>query len=332
MASKSLWINNRHPTPDTRHPSRSASKSLWIPLAVLSASILTGCGGGGGSSGTSATPTAKSQVRQRVIACARLTRAALAIVGLGKMITRTAGGRRPRLISLLLPAFHHTRDVVQGYDGDTQLYYTLTFNADGSGRMDLSTDAAHAKPAGNFVWGVPQWNHSQPNSYPAAIHVSFQITAGEFTGDHGTIDMTVMDPAGNNETLHLTLTDALGETSVTDFNVVNGKISGTDHITLSDGTLCSGTIEDLVNDVIQIVVAFPDDSQETLDDNSDGTITQTYDSNGTQDASGTIDDSGNDSIDYSDGSSETVNVDTGGSTDNSSSSDSSGSSSDSSGS
>src|SRR5579872_3755886 len=154
------------------------SRGLLGSAAVLAAIVLAGCGGGGGS--PASTQSKQSLARQRAIETARLNRAILAVAGLSRQVTRAPGSGMTRRLAILLSALHRSRDVFQGFDPDTGLYYTVTVNPDGSGREDLFLDALRKQPAGSFTWGAPQWHNNQPNSYPAVIHVFYQITAGHF--------------------------------------------------------------------------------------------------------------------------------------------------------
>jgi hypothetical protein len=288
-------------TIDARAISRSFCGSLIVCMALL-----VGCGGGGGSPAGNSKATA----RKRVVATTRIEQATFAIVGLGRPITRAP---RPRLglIALIPRSRGVARDVVQGQDAGTGLYFTRTINADGSGRLDLFLDAARSSSAGNMTWAGPQWNGGQLNSYPAVIHTSFQLTGGKYAGDRGTLDITPQDATGNNETLHLVLTDAQNETVIADFKVVNGVLTGKTSAVLADGTQCTASDSIGLDGVLDILISFVDGSQESLTTEPDGTGTETYDSpDGSQEATGNFDDNtGDDTIDYSDGSSETVNVD-----------------------
>ena len=277
-------------------------------LAVVVCAIAcAGCGGGSGSpaKGVSSKTTAKV----RVVATARIEQSVFAVIGLGRPITRTT---KPRLGLLgLIPLSRRvSRDVVQGQDTGTGLYYTRTINADGSGQLALFLDAARANSAGNLTWVQPDWNNGQLNSYPATIHSTFELTAGKFAGDRGTLDNTPQDVSGNNETLHLVLTDTENETVIADFKVVNGALTGKTNATLSDGSTFTENDTSGLDGVLQIIAAFADGSQETLTTDPDGTSTETYvNPDGSQGATGSYDDSGDDTIDYSDGSSETVDID-----------------------
>jgi hypothetical protein len=282
-----------------------STKKLSV-VGLLGAMVLVGCGGGGSSSNSS---NSKATAKARVVATCRIEQATFAIVGLGRPITRTA---KPRLgLQGLVPLSRGARrDVVQGQDAGTKLYYTRTINADGSGQLDLFLDAARSQTAGNMTWVAPDWNQGQLNSYPATIHMTFQITAGQYKGDRGTLDNATQDATGNNETLHVVLTDAENETVVSDFQVVNGVLKGKVNAKLGDGTTFVENDTIGLDGVLQCLVSYSDGSQETLTTNPDGDGTETYyASNGVDECDTNYDDSGDDTIDYSDGSSETVNVD-----------------------
>ncbi len=299
------------------------STRILCIMLLLGTVGLVGCGGGG-SSTSSKGAASKATAKNRVVATCRIEQATFAIVGLGRPITRTA---KPRLglLGLVPLSRRGTRDVTQGQDDGTKLYYTRTINADGSGQLALFLDAGRIQPAGNMTWVAPTWNNGQLNSYPATIHMTFQITAGQYAGDRGTLDNTTQDVTGNNEMLHLVLTDSHNETVTGDFKVVNGVLTGKVNAVLSDHSTC---IENLAIDAggtLNCQATWPDGSHEVLttDQNGDGTQDY-YDPDGVDECDTNYDDSGNDTINYDDGSSETVNVDDGSdSGDSSSSSDSS---------
>jgi hypothetical protein len=287
-----------------------SARMLCVALLLCAVGVV-GCGGGGGSSSSAKSSANKTTATNRVVATCRIEQATFAIVGLGRPITRTA---RPRLglQGLVALSRRGTRDVTQGQDSGTKLYYTRTINTDGSGELDLFLDSARSKPAGNLTWVAPDWNQGQLNGYPATIHMTFQITAGQFSGDRGTLDNATQDVTGNNETLHLVLTDAQNETVTCDFKVVNGVLTGKVNGTLSGGTTFVENDTIGLDGVLQCLVSFADGSQETLSTDPNGDGTETYaDPDGSTECNTNYDDSGDDTIDYSDGSSETVNVDDG---------------------
>jgi hypothetical protein len=287
-----------------------STRMLWV-LSMLCVVGPIGCGGGGGAPGKSA--VSKSQAKACMVATARIEQAVYAVIGLGRPITRTV---RPRLglLGLVPLSRRATRDTVQGQDPGTQLYYTRTIAADGSGQLSLFLDAADSMPAGNMTWPQPNWSGNQINSYPATIHMTFQLTAGKFAGNQGTLDNTTQDVTGNNEALHLALTDAEHETVTTDFTVVNGVLNGKVKCHLGNGTDFSEDDAIGLDGVLHCHASFPDGSQEILTTGPTGVSTETYyESDGVTECTGNYDDSGMDTINYSDGSSETVNVDDSGS-------------------
>lgn len=259
------------------------ARSFCVGSALL---LVLGTACGGGSSNKSALP--KVVIRERAIASARLMRAIFAVA-----------------------ALRHSRDVTQGVDDGTKLTFTRTVNAEGSGREDLYTDSARTKAAGDITWAVPIWSNNQPDTYPATIRATYRITAGEFAGDNGTLEIVPQDSAANHETIHLVLTNAHNERCVADFTYDNGKVSGKDYCTLADGTTCTEEDVTLPDGNMECTIVYSDNSQETLDMQTDGTTIETLDApDGSQEASGKLDDNGNDNITYSDGSTETVDVDT----------------------
>ena len=283
--------------------------SLLIPLIPL---LCAGCGGHDCCSATG-----KATARQRAVASMRITRATFAVGGFGRRIGKAARNTTAHSrVGIWLAAIPHRRDATPGADTpaldiDTGLYYTLKLNADGSGQQDLFTDATKNQTAGAFMWTAPQWTNNQTNNYPAAFHTTYQITAGEFAGEHGTMDITTQDATGMNETLRIDLTDTQGEHSITDVTITGGVVSAKAHCILPDYFAFDQTYYTDPNDVVICTTTFPDTGSEDINLYPDGTATETvYDSGGTVDATGDVQASGDDTIDYSDGSSETVNVDT----------------------
>jgi hypothetical protein len=279
----------------------------WGTLAALvGALLLVGCGGGQSGSKD------KAVTRARVIATTRVSRHTFAITGFARRITRSPRigmGNRARLI---LSALHRSRSVEFGQDQDLGLYYVLVVNDDGSGHEDLFTEAAHQTPAGSFLWIIPEWTNGQAGVYPVTIRTLFQITKGDYAGSNGTLDATFDDPTGNNGRMHIVLHDAQGDTNVADFDVVDGRVTAACKVTLEDNS--TYTEQDSTQDNGDIVaqILFPDGSSESQDYSSNGSGTETFtDPNGTQEATGAIQANGTDNISYDDGSSETVNVDTG---------------------
>lgn len=288
-------------------------KRVVAVLAVSSSFVLllTGCGGGGHSG-------SKSLARQRAVTSTRVMRATMAVAGFGKKLTRAApatlnGGRvgMGSRVPVLLAALRRTRATDQGQDASTGLYYVLTVNDDGSGRQDLFTDAAHQKPAGFLSWPAPDWHGGQPGAYPAVLHVTFQITAGDFAGCHGTMDVTVNDPAGASGVLHVVLENAYHEKADADLDCQDGMITGQNQVSLPDGSQYEEQ-DEVMGDVMQCTISYPDGSSEVIKVQDDGSGSETiYESNGTVDATGDFEADGFDTIDYSDGTDETVDVDTG---------------------
>lgn len=295
-----------------------SGRNTGFGLAVLCALMLVGCGGGGSKKGESA----KALARQRLVATARIARHTLAMAGLGRRVSTRAPriGLGNRAAQLLLHRFSRsggtggntTPAPQQGQDEETGLYYTLTLNADGSGVQDLFTDSTYHTPAGQFVVAAPQWANALPDTYPATFHLEYQITAGDFAGDNGTIDFVASDSTGNNGTIHLLYHNALNETAIADFKIVNGVITATDNITLSDGSHCTGNYEsDSSGDFVFNFDFFGGD-QETMTIEPDGDGTQSYqDSSGQTQGTGDFNPDGEDTLQYDDGSWETWDVDTG---------------------
>ncbi len=287
-----------------------ATRSLGFPLAALSLSILlAGCGSG--SSSSKRARLNKVTAQKFSVATVRIMRAALAMTGLARRVSRAQSG--PARLPLILAAVLHTRDTpTTGLDSDTGLYYSLAVQPDDSGQQLLFTDAARLKPAGTFTWTPPQWNGGKTGDYPALFHIEFNITAGSFKGDRGTIDFNASDATGGNGTLHVVLTTGQGEHSTSNFVVRNGNVSsGKDNITLTDGTSCNETDTADATGLMIFNIIFDDGSNETIDMGADGSGTETLTGpDGTQDASSTYDSTGTDTLTFPDGTTDTVNVDT----------------------
>lgn len=286
--------------------------------------LLSGCGGGGHDSCCSS--NSKAIAKQRAVASMRITRATLAIAGFARRATsRAAAIPMGNRVKAWLGAIQHRRAATDPtsptapvLDTDLNLYYTLTVNADGSGVQNLFVDNAAQQPAGAFNWTAPQWTNGQPDNYPATFQTAYQITAGDFTGEHGTIALTVNDSTGDNGTMTIDLTDAQGEHCVSDFTIVNGVVKAKAHCTNPDNSAFDIDFE-TVGDVISSTVTYPDGGTVDVSVNPDGTATEVWsDDGGDADASGWMDSNGDDTIEYDDGSSETVDVDTGDDVDDSS--------------
>ena len=288
------------------------SKGFLLILAALVSFALIGCGGGSSSSAGGS----KAATRQRVIATTRVFRDVYAMAGLARRGASTSSSRAAsrgmsRRVAFLLSALRGTRGVQQGQDPDTGLYYRLTVNSDGSGREDLFTDSTYHTPAGAFIWGPPQWANSKPNTYPAVFHVTFNITAGNFAGTSGSMDVTLKDASGLNCLIHLALKDKQNDNANCVLTIVAGAASCDDTCTLGDGA--TYTEQDQTDDSgdIQSSVDFSDGWQEDMTTNADGATDATLtDPSGSTDATEECQPDGSDTIDYSDGSSDDVNVDT----------------------
>lgn len=276
--------------------------------ACLLASIaLTGCGGGNGNSPNSA----RAQARAREIATTRLTRTTLAVSGLGrKLFTRSVGVRGSRRVSFILAALHGGRATQTGLDPDTGLYYVLTTNADGSGSQALFTDAAHTIPGGSFTWGAPQWNNGQSDSYPAVIHVDFQITAGAYAGTSGTLDITLKDAAAVNCIIRIALRNRLRESCNSTYDTTGDVFTGGGTVVLTDGSTCEEQVSVEPDGTIMCGMDWPDGSSGTLQVNPDGSTDVTIKDPAGEQVTGDVQPDGTDNISYSDGSYETVDDNT----------------------
>jgi hypothetical protein len=277
-------------------------------LAGLCA-LLLGCGSGGGGS------SIPSRVQERAIATTRNSRAIFAIAGMGMTgITGTGALRGPARrhtlanarAGILLGAIQHTRAASSGYDEDLKLFYTASINADGSGRQDLFEDTAHTVKAGSFVWPAP----TKPGTYPLTFQEAYHIGRGELDGERGTLDVTFNDATGNNGALHLANTNAKGEKVDTRLALINGVLTAHGEIQTPSGDRWTET--DVYNEGGQWVCKFdfPDGSrgQTTGDGEGEGKITY-YGPDGALAASGTYDSDGDANLTYSDGATQSVNVD-----------------------
>ena len=283
---------------------------LLISLALFGA----GCKN---SDDSCCSTSSKAAARQRAVATMRLNRASLAVAGIGRTITRAPHSGRKARFGVWLAAIRQHRAVLPppsttpALDVDTGLYYTITVNPDGSGQQNLFRDEAGTQTAGAFVWTAPQWNNGQTDNYPATFQTTYQITAGAFSGEHGTIANTANDATGDNGELTIDLTDAEGERCVSDFTIVNGVLSAKARCSYADYTTCDETFATNAADILVILSTFPDGGSETIDINPDDSATETVDGSGGQiECTGDVQPNGNDTIQYNDNSSETVNVDT----------------------
>lgn len=281
-------------------------------VVLLGSLVSSGCNG----NDSCCSASSKAVARQRAVATMRITRANLAIAGFGRRITRSASSlRMGNRVDLWLNAIRHGRAVgatptVPTLDVDTGLYYTLTVNPDGSGQQNLYVDSVLQKTAGAFTWTAPKWANDQPNAYPATFQTVYQITAGSFAGEHGTISITANDVTGDNGTMTIDLTDAEREHCVSDFTITNGVFKAKARCTFQDNST-SDQVYSVLADVISCVTTYLDGGTEDISVNSDGSATETVESpTGQTEATGTVDPNGDDTIRYDDGSSETINVDT----------------------
>jgi hypothetical protein len=213
------------------------------------------------------------------------------------------------------------RETTQGQDEDTKLYYRITQNADGSARQDLFTDAAFSSIAGNYAYQAPIWTNGVPNTYPVFIRSTYEITAGDFAGDRGALDIMLTDATGDNGTIHATYANAKGEHCDATFDINAGRVSAHDTLTFDDGSTCEEYDDYGLNDVWTCRFIFSDGSRETITTDDAGKGTQTYlSASGETLVSGSYDDTGSDSVTYSDGSTETFDIGTDSSSDSSNSS------------
>jgi len=304
-------------------------KRLGFGSLLLGIALMTGCNGGS----SCCSSTSKATAKERVVATMRITRATFAVAGFARRVARSPSPGMGNRIGVWLAAIRSHRDASPlpptpsppVLDKDTNLYYTLTVNSDGSGRQDLFVDSAAKKAAGAFTWTAPQWTNGATGTYPATFETVYQITAGNFAGEHGTIDITADDATGNNGEMKIDLTDAEGEHCLSDFTIANGVISAKAHCTLADDTSYDESYYTDPNDVVVCTTTFPDGGTEDVTLNPDGSATETVDdSSGQTQATGDVQSDGQDTIQYDDGSSDTVNVDTNTDTSSSDSSDSSG--------
>jgi hypothetical protein len=281
---------------------------IFALLALVFTLSLIGCGSGKGSGSD------LSIARMRAISSARLRRSILAVASLALNTAPESGGSRSARLKRKSP-LRLSRAVTEGVSDEAGLYYVVNHLTDQSGRMDLYLDAAHAVNAGTFTWPIPTWKDGSPNSFPAVVSSSYQITGGVRSGTNGTVDFTVTDASGLNGSMHITLVNAQGENGDADFTVEGGMIRGTQHGHMhGDSAKWSWSETDVWLDAggLLSTVTFEDGSTEKVEMSPDGSSTESYyDLYGTLWLSGDLDWDGVDILDYTDGSREEVDVDTG---------------------
>ena len=177
---------------------------ICLALGALFVVSLAGCGGGSSSTNPAAS---KAAVRKQTIKAARVSKSISTAARFGK--------RAAAAVSLRTRAAH-TRDAGGALDQGSGLYYVLTSNADGSGKIDLFTDAALQTTAGAISWPVPDGWTATSQPYPAVLHVTYAITAGTLKGDTGTEDITINDAAGLHDLIHIKLQDQAGGNETAD--------------------------------------------------------------------------------------------------------------------
>ena len=203
-----------------------------------------------------------------------------------------------------------SRSAVTGQDAPTQLYYTLTTNADGSGKYDLFTDAAHAIAAGSVSWGIPVWANGIPDTYPAVLHLTFDIKAGSYKGDRGTADVTLKDASQSPIVIHTVVQDSQGDTETGDIEQGVDTETGTAQGTLEDGSHFDATLFSGIDGVMSSDIHFQDGSKARVVVHPDGseTVTETG-QNGDAGATENNRSDGQGNINFQDGSQgDNVNV------------------------
>ncbi len=277
-----------------------ASKTVSFSLAALAIVTLAGCGGGGSSQ--SASSPSRETARLHTLAAARTTRNKRAFASLSFSAGQAVINRTRSAMSSLA--------AVTGQDAPTQLYYTLTTNADGSGKYDLFTDAAHAVAAGSVSWGVPVWANGIPDTYPAVLHLTFDIKAGSFKGDKGTADVTLKDANRSPLLIHTVVQDSQGDTETGDLEIGVDTETGTAQGTLGDGSHFDATLFSGVNGDMSSDIHFQDGSKARVVVHPDGseTVNETG-QNGESDATENNQSDGQGNINFQDGShGDNVNV------------------------
>jgi hypothetical protein len=282
----------------------------FAPLALSTITLVSGCGGGKGGSSSD-----RSVARQRAIASARLMRSMFAVASLGlNTAPESASSRAVRSTTHRSP-IHRSRAAVAGFDEDAELYFVSSHSPDQSGRIDLFTDAAHAFSAGIFTCPAPEWKNNIAGSYPAMVHSSYDISAGDRKETHGTLDFTVYDSSGQNGFMHITLTNVLAEYAEADFNIDHGMISGTQQAHFPGDSVqwsCKEVDLPTYDGGMICTITYYDGSKDTIQMSPDGSSVETYyDPDGTLELTGDLEMDGTDSIDFSDISTEDVDVDTG---------------------
>ncbi len=320
----------REQTLDTNAKCSWRSRKIAVYSLLLSALGFGffGCGGGSHSSGSTG-----SSSRDRIIASTRVSRAILAVAGLGRTITRAAtppiqkrwsfGSRIPIMFTSALSATSSSRNSTAPVttpmpvlDPGTGLYYTTTIQPDGSGQQLLFLDSALTKPAGSFTWQKPEWRiPGTAPTFPGIIIVKYSITAGSYAGVSGQMKVTVNDSNFQNGIIELALTDSKRESAKSTLKLSQEGISSHSDIDLGNGDTCSADATTSDSGTYDQVITFPDGGTADISTNPDGSSTETYNNPesaiATPDLSGTVLPDGSDTIDYSNGTTETVNVDPG---------------------
>lgn len=301
-------------------------------FAIIFAPVIAGCG-------TAASKSADRSIQgQRATGSARLTRAVFAMASLGLHTAPDLGGTKAIMKSIPKSFIGRTRGTASDFDARADLYFAVERSADQSGRLNLYADAGHQINAGDFTWPAPAWSGGQFGSFPAVVSSTFRITASTRKGTHGSLDFNVADSSGLNGTMHIKLWNAQGDYAEADLIVTDGEIHGKQHghLACDNGIAIAilpgesqpwsyeETDEPKDDGGMDSTMTFFDSSVETLIFDAEGVATQDYvDSTGSDILSGDLSSNGVESIDYSNGSWEDVDVDTNTTIDSGSSTDSS---------
>ena len=264
-------------------------------VSAIAAAALAGCGGGGG--GTAAGLT-KAAAKTHALQAARSIRNSVSLAAMGGRLTAMVATRSVR------------RDA-QTPDPTTGYFYSSTTNADGSTTVSLFTDAALTVSAGTVQISAPTWTGGVSGTFPATYKLTWNVTAGQFSGVKGTMSITVTSADGRHELVHEALSDAVGETETADLTDDNGTVGGTQQTQLADGSNEHSTITAGSGSTSSTAaVTFDDGSQGTATEKSDGSVDATVQGQatsggGTVAATVSTTATGGDQVQYSDGSQST---------------------------
>jgi hypothetical protein len=266
-----------------------------LPLFLLGG-LLAGCGGGRGSQ----SPT-RGLLLRRAMASSQLTHASFGIAGLALNGMKVGTGAQTRKAASPRRR-SRSRHSDPNADPGTGLSFTTLKNPDGSGRMDLSFEGQNA---GQVVWQPPAWSDGS-GAFPAAVHGTYQITAGELSGVTGTVELNQTDASGGQGKVHLTLNTSRGESVTADFDLVPQGLAGEQQGQFPDGVSWSQNDDYTDTGSMICEVVYSDGWRVHEEMNPDGTGTQTvYDLNNSVLLEGAFQPDGSVLVEMGDGSTAT---------------------------